>query len=382
MRTGQLVKRGDRKWLVRVPTGRDGKSGRRVYHNHTVNGTKKDAERYLHDALRKRDLGTLVEPARVSVGEFLDRWLEEAVRPRVRTRTAADYAFLLDRYIRPHLGAHRLDHLAPVDVQEAVNALGSAGLSPKTVRHAHGVLLAALNQAMRWEMLTRNVAALVELPRLEARKMRALSREEADAFRGAIAGTRWEALFLLLLATGMRPSEALALGWEHVDLEAGTARVVRVLPRRQKGPAPQYEEPKTARSRRTVPLSPSVVLALGAHRRIQAAEKLKAGAVYSDFGLVFASLTGGALDQQNIVARHFNPAVKRAGLAEGDRPKPRLYDLRHTHVTLSLRAGEPVHVVSARVGHASARMTLDVYAHHLPADDASAPARLEAVLFG
>jgi len=378
---GQLVKRGDRKWLVRVPLGRDGENGRRAYHNHTVNGTKKDAERYLHDALRKRDMGALIEPARVNLGEFLDRWLREAVAPRVRTRTHYEYGYLLAHYVRPYLGAHRLDHLAPVDVQEMLNALGSRGLSPKTIRHAHGVLLAALNQAVRWEMVSRNVAALVELPKMPERKMRALSREEADAFRKAIAGTRFEALFLLLLGTGMRPSEALGLGWEHVELGASRAHVHRVLPRRQKGGVPAFEATKTARSRRVVPLSPSVARALVAHRKAQAAEKLAAGPVYSDFGLVFASQTGGPLDQGNIVARHFNPALERAGLAAGDRQKVRLYDLRHTHVTLSLRAGEPVHVVSARVGHASARMTLDVYAHHLPADQGEAPERLESVLF-
>ena len=387
--SGQLVKRGDRKWLVRVPLGRDSIGGRRAYHNATVDGTKKDAERYLHAALAKRDQGTLLEPARVSLGEYLDKWLDEAAKPRIRSRTYADYRFLIDRYLRPRLGAHRLDRLAPINVQELVNALSEDGLSPKTVRHAHGVLLSALNQAMRWGMLTRNVAALVELPRLRPRELRALSTAEADRFRVAVRGTRFEALFLLLLGTGMRPSEALGLAWTDLDLEAGRATVRRVLPRDQKtgGGAPRFEEPKTARSRRVVPLSPSVVRALVAHRKRQAAEKLEAGPVYADYGLVFASLTGGALDERNVVHRHFKPAVKRAKLdeqpeSEAKRPPLRLYDLRHTHVTLSLRAGEPVHLVSARVGHASARMTLDVYAHALPADQADASARLEAVLFG
>lgn len=387
MRSGQLVKRGDRKWLVRVALGRTGADGRRAYHNHTVNGTKKDAERYLHDALRRRDLGSLVEPARVGLGEFLDRWMREAVDPRVRARTAKDYRFLIDHYIRPHLGDRRLDHLAPVDVQQTVNAWTAQGLSPKTVRHAHGVLRAAINQAVRWEMVTRNVALMAELPRMDARKPRALDRSEADRFRAAIEGTRFEALFLLLLGTGMRPSEALGLGWDHLDLEAGRARIERVLPIRQKGGIPIFEDPKTARSRRTVPLPASVTRALVAHRKAQAAQKLAAGPVYDDFGLVFASARGWALHQPSIVAKHFAPAIKRAGLdavvVDGvQKPKPRLYDLRHTHVTLSLRAGEPVHAVSARVGHASARMTLDVYAHALPSDRDDAARRVEAALFG
>ena len=389
-RTGQLIRRGDRTWLVRVPIGRDSKTTARRYHNETVHGTKRDAERVLNNALRKRDLGTLVEPARVPVGEYLDRWLEDVARPRIRERTHRDYRFLIDRYIRPYIGAQRLDRLSPADVQAMIATL-TAGerdpekperwrrrpLSPKTIRHAHAVLSTALTQAMRWEMLSRNVASLVELPRLRPREMRSLSREEADQFRAAIRGERFEALFLLLLGTGVRPSEALAFTWDDLDVEGARATVRRVLPRDQKG-EPRFEEPKTARSRRTVPLSPSVVRALRTHRAAQAKERLAASAVYSDNDLVFASLTGGPLDERNVVHRHFKPALRRAKLPEATR----LYDLRHCHVTLSLRAGEPVHVVSARVGHASARMTLDVYAHALPADESEAPARLEAALFG
>ena len=159
---------------------------------------------------------------------------------------------------------------------------------------------------------------------------------------------------------------------------AARATVRRVLRRDQRGGTPRFEEPKTARSRRTVPLSPSVVRALRGQPVVQAKEKLAAGAVYTDHGLVFASLTDGPLDEHNIVHRHVKPAAKRAKLPDATR----LYDLRHAHVTLSLRAREPVHVVSARVGHASARMTLDVYAHAMPADESEAPNRLEAVLFG
>jgi len=208
--------------------------------------------------------------------------------------------------------------------------------------------------------------------------MRSLSKEEADRSREAIHGERFEALFLLLLGTGARPSEALGFTWKDLDLDAARATVRRVLPRDQRGGTRRFEEPKTARSRRTVPLSPSVVRALRGQPVVQAKEKLAAGAVYTDHGLVFASLTDGPLDEHNIVHRHVKPAAKRAKLPDATR----LYDLRHAHVTLSLRAREPVHVVSARVGHASARMTLDVYAHAMPADASEAPNRLEAVLFG
>ena len=145
---GQIIKRGERTFLVRVYLGRD-ENGKRKYLNHTVHGTKKDAQAYLNQVLRDRDLGVFVEPSKKTLNEYLDEWLETAVKPRVRERTYQDYCSLLDRYIRPALGSRPLSQIGPMEIQKVYGQLTDNGLSPRTVRYAHGVLRDALQQAVR-----------------------------------------------------------------------------------------------------------------------------------------------------------------------------------------------------------------------------------------
>jgi integrase len=228
-------------------------------------------------------------------------------------------------------------------------------------------------------MIPRNPATDVELPRRRRREMRALSPAEAAGLREAVAGTRFEALFLLLIGTGLRPGEALALRWSDVDLEAGRASVRQTLSRRAKGEAVRFDEPKTPRSRRTVPLPKAVIEALRRHKAKQAEERLTLGSAYdATLELVFASETGGPVNYRNLDRRHFKAALKRAGLPE----TLRLYDLRHSFASLALAAGAHVLAVADRLGHASTKMTLDVYSHTLASVEAEATERIERTIFG
>ena len=96
---GQIISRGERTWLVRVFLGRDSQTGKRRYHNKTIRGNRKDAQKYLNGVLRDLDLGTFVEPSPMTLNNFLDQWLENAAKPRIRERTYVDYKFVLDRYV-------------------------------------------------------------------------------------------------------------------------------------------------------------------------------------------------------------------------------------------------------------------------------------------
>ena len=167
---GQIIPRGKGKWLVRVFLGRDPDTGKRRYHNHTIHGTKKDAERYRTATLREKDLGIFVEPARMSLNAYLDTWLETAAKPRVRPRTFEDYTWLLAKYVRPVLGRRGLDQIRPLDVQAVYRGMQERGLTGRTVHVTHNVLRNAFKQAVRWRMLARNPAADVELPRWEKRE--------------------------------------------------------------------------------------------------------------------------------------------------------------------------------------------------------------------
>ncbi len=373
---GQIVARGRGKWLVRVFLGRDPDTGTRRYHNRTIHGTKKDAERYLTATLREKDLGIFVEPARMSLNAYLDTWLETAAKPRLRPRTFEDYKWLFAKYVRPTLGDRSLDRIVPLDIQGLYTGMLQRGLTARTVRYVHTALSSALKQAVRWRMLSQNPGSTVELPRRVRREMQALSQDEVVLFQKAARADARGIIFTFLLASLMRPSEALALQWKDVNLAKGSVEVRRTLVRLRQ--SWHFAEPKTTRSRRTIPLPDTMTRDLREQRRLQAVRRLRLGSGYEDHDLVFATDDGRPLDLHNLTNRNFKSILKAAGLPQS----VRIYDLRHTCATLLLAAGENAKVVSERLGHAGITLTLDTYAHVLPTMQKQAAERLETLLFG
>jgi integrase len=373
---GQIIKRGENKFLVRVFLGRDAQTGKRNYLNKTIRGTKKDAQKWLNATLREIHLGVFVEPASESVNTFLDKWLEAAAKPRLRQRTYEDYQALLRRYVRDELGKLKLSTLRPLDIQRLYSKMQAQGLSARVIRYTHAVLSSALKQAVQWGLLSRNPAQLVQLPKQTKTEMQALSAEQVARFLAACTGDRYATLFAFAITTGLRPEEYFALQWKDINLEQGTVMVQRAMVRNCGG-GWSLEEPKTSRSRRTLPLPASMIRAMVEHRHAQLEERLRAGSEYQSHDFVFATETGLPLMIQNLTRRHFKPALKRAGLS----PSIRLYDLRHTCATLLLSAGENAKVVSERLGHASITLTLDTYAHVLPDMQKAAADRLERLIF-
>jgi len=374
---GQIIKRGEKNWIVRIFQGRD-ENGKRRYVNKTIHGTKKNAEKYLTAKLRDKDLGINIEPASESLDKYLEKWLESVVRSRVREATYDDYKYLLDRYVSLTLGAIKLCDIRSIDIQKVYgDMLGEKELSARTVRMTHAVLSSAMKQAVRWHMLQRNPCEFVDLPRMARKEMQALSPEEASRFLQAAREDKLGIVLSFALATGMRPEEYLALKWSDLDIHAGTATVRRTLIWR-KGGGWYFGEPKTSRSRRTIPIPRSLVGELADHRRKQAESRLKKGADYQNNDLVFASGEGTPILLRNLVRRHFQPLLTRAKLS----PTLRLYDLRHSCATLLLSAGENPKVVSERLGHASIVLTLDTYSHVLPSMQQAATEKLERILYG
>jgi integrase len=374
---GQIIKRGDKTWVVRIFQGRD-ENGKRRYINKTIHGTKKNADKYLTAKLRDKDLGINIEPASESLDKYLEKWLQTVVRSRVREATFDDYNYLLDRYVSPMLGAIKLCDIRSIDIQRIYgDMLDEKELSARTVRMTHAVLSSAMKQAVRWHMLPRNPCEFVDLPRMARKEMQALSPHEASRFLEAAKADRLGIVLSFALATGMRPQEYLALKWSDLDLQAGNATVRRTLVWR-KGGGWYSGEPKTSRSRRTIPIPKSLVSKLADHRRRQAESRLKKGADYQNNDLVFATSEGTPILLRNLVRRHFQPVLNRANLS----PIFRLYDLRHSCATLLLSAGENPKVVSERLGHASIVLTLDTYSHVLPSMQQAATEKLETILYG
>lgn len=374
---GQIIKRGDRTWLVRIFMGRDAE-GKQIFHHKTIHGTKKDAEQYRNKAIREKDLGTFIEPSPTTVDDYMKKWLETAARPRLRDNTYREYEGLLCRYVSPTLGGKRLSDVRPLDIQSLYTTMTEKNLSARTVRFTHSVLSSAFKQAVRWRMLLQNPCESVELPRKVSQEMQSLTPIEAARFLAEAASDRWAALFVLALATGLRPSEYFGLKWSDVDLEQGLVTVQRSLIwRSYKSGDWYFGEPKTPRSRRRIPLPDSVVRALIQHKRRQAEERLKEGAAYKNLDLIFATCEGQPLIRLNVIQKHFKPILERAKLPA----TLRLYDLRHTCATLLLAANENPKVVSERLGHSSITLTMDVYSHVLPDMQQGASDKLEKILF-
>lgn len=373
-RRGHVERIGPDRWRIRWYVGRSA-DGARLYQRRTVTGTKQAADRELADALKRAE-GGYVESDR-TVADLVAAWLESKQASRkVTARTLSDYRYWAAKYVLPVVGHIELRRLRFDHVQALVNGLAAEGKASETVRKPYRVLHAALAYGVKLRLLPHNPAASVELPRLDQREMHALAPVEARRLLASIVGDRHEALFAFLLGTGCRPSEAYALAWADLDLDRAIVTLLRSV-ERVRTELRVVERTKTEKSRRTLQLASGLIDSLRTHRARQATTMLEAGAGYDRAAdLVFANELGGLLDPRNVINRYFKPALARAGLS----PAIRLYDLRHSHATLLLHEGVNVKAVSVRLGHASAAMTLDRYAHALPAAEAQAVAALDAVL--
>lgn len=375
-RSGMVFEREKGAWYARV-TFTD-QSGKRRYikrRGETKSPAKEIVKQILRDLDDSGDM--VIEGNQITVNKYFDRWLSTAAKPRLSERTFQDYEDLLRRYIRPAMGNKRLSDLRPLDVQALYSDMQERGLSARTVRYTHAVLSSGLKQAIKWGLMTRNPASMAELPKQTRKEMQSLSPESAAKFLAAAVKDKWGIIFSFALVTGMRPEEYLGLQWKDVDFQSGLVTVQRTLCWRRRGGGWYFGEPKTSRSRRSIPLPYSIIGVLAEHKRHQAEKRLRMGPSYQNYDLVFNSDNGGPLLPQNLFRRHFKPILKEAGLDQSIR----MYDLRHSCATLLLASNENPKVVSERLGHASITLTLDTYSHVLPSMQKEASDKLERMLF-
>jgi integrase len=320
----------------------------------------KDVEKKLAEAMGDAAKGFVFDDENLTVGEYLDRWLSDAVRGTVRESTFSRDKYLATNHIKPSIGRIKLRNVSALHLQGLYRDRLDSGLSGSTVQKMHHVLHKALSQAVRWNLIPRNPADSVKAPTASTKEMHPLSAPEARQLLEAAgeAGDRLEALYVLAVHTGMRRGELLGLKWDDVDLDGSTVRVRRTLTR--KGTGYVLGEPKTKKSRRTVRLTQRAVDALRSHRRRQLEEKLAAGR-YEDSGLVFAGEGGGLINPSNLRQRSFLPLLERAGL-----PQITFHDLRHTCASLLFQKNIHPKFVQELLGHASVSITLDTYSHMLP----------------
>lgn len=366
----QVVNRGKNVWLVRIYMGKDAVTGKRIYHNKTIHGSKKDANSYITEISYQVNTNTYIEPSKQTLTEYLNDWLETAAKPRLSLKTFVGYDNMLRTHIMPTLGHCQISKLTPLDIQRVFNNMQGKGLTRST-EYTRIILRNALQQAVKWRILAQNPAQDIELAPRRKKEMSVLTKAQAIKLLEVSKNNKWGLLFELLLVTGLRPSEALGLKWSDItdgkiSVQRGLIRVKDIW---------QLKEPKTPRSRRVVPLPVSTYKALRVYRKQQLEQRL-AAVSYNDMDLIFASDNGEPLHGDYILKRFFHPLLKKAEL-----PKIRLYDLRHTCATLLLAAGTNPKIVSERLGHASITLTLDTYSHVLPDMQQEAVYTLEKMLY-
>lgn len=366
---GHIVQRSKGTYSIKVSLGKDAATGKYKSKWFTVEGSKKDAEKRLSEILHQLDTGTYIQPGKVKVSEYLNKWLADYAKPNLSPRTVEGYEYILTRHISPALGNLHLTQLKPEHLQRYYSEKRAAGLSAQSVRHHHTVLHKALKTAMEWELINRNVADAVQCPRASQPDIQTWNEQEVTQFLEAAKDTQYYPLFYTALFTGMRRSELLALRWQDVDLILGEIQVCRSLHVLIGGKV-VLRSPKTKTGKRTVALPPSAYLVLAEHRQQREAEALLLGTTLKDDDLLFGTLGKPLLP--NTVSHAWRKIIRHAGV------KPiRLHDARHTHASLMLKQGIHPKVVQERLGHSSIQITLDTYSHVAPGLQEAAAKRFD-----
>ena len=339
-------------WKLRVSAGRK-PSGKRWEPKETFRGPRRDAERRLTEMQRASDAGTLADPGRMLLGDFLADYVAHA---DIRDRTRLRYQQLLRKHVAPAIG---LTPLAKVDarhVRAVMRSMAEAGLSDTTRLQTYAVIRAAFRAGISDGTVATNPVARVRPPKRKDPELSIPSWAEVIRIIEASDGTM-RLVFTLLATTGARRSEILGLRWRETDLNAGALTITRTA--QVSGTTVVFAEAtKSKGSRRTIPLPASTVAALRTYRARQSERRLMLGDAWQDNDLVLDRGDGQPM-HPDVVSRHFQRLARRLGLGA------RLHDLRHAHATHLLLSGVPVSVVSERLGHADPGFTLRTYGHVL-----------------
>ncbi len=354
---GTIYQRIDGRWTgAAYVFNRDGGRQRRQVYGRT----RAEAAGKVTDLLKSNREHRPAAVIRVTVEQFGKDWVSRLAMSGLKPATVSNYGWILQRYVYAEIGSVRVVSLTPQHVRDLLAATAAKGVSPRTVQLTRAVLRSMLADAEREEVVHRNVAALVKGPRVERQEVVPWNVDQAMRFLASVRGHRLGPLFSVGVALGLRKGELLALRWDDVDLLGATLRVQRTVQRLGSGVGLVVGSPKTARSRRTIPLPEMCVSALMGHRERQEIEQVDAGESWQDLGLVFASTVGTVIEPRNL-NRLLDQLSAQAGV-----PRIRFHDLRHTCASLLLAQGVSPRVVMEMLGHSQMSMTTDLYGHVMP----------------
>ncbi len=369
---GTLFQRkSDLLWIGRLPVGYNPDGSVKYL---KFSGKKQaDVREKMDKAKTEVRTNTYVEPNKITLGEWLDTWLNITIKESVKNTTWLSYKGIIEKHIIPEIGGYKLLQLQTANLQKLYNdklnggrvdkrKVGGkmvnkdGGLSPKTIRYMHTIIHSALKQAVNEKVMQVNAADHVKLPKNPKKEMKTLAVKDISTFLDAAKTSRYYSAFLLDLYTGLRRGELLGIRWKDCDLKNGKITVVQQLV--YEGGKHVIRELKTERSQnRVISIPEEMVQELKDYKKRQAEERKSLGLSEIYDGLVFTSETGTFVQTRNF-DRCFKAILKKAKLEE-----IRIHDLRHTFALLSLQAGADIKTLQNDLGHESIQTTLDKYGH-------------------
>jgi integrase len=368
---GHIRERSAGRWAIVIDVP-DPQTGKRRRKWHSFKGTKREAQVESARLIASIQGGSYLEPSKISLSSFLESWLDH-VKSQVSPRSHERYSELVRKNIVPLIGAVPLTKLKPAHVSAAYSKAltkgrrdGKGGLAPTTVLYMHRLIKKALGQAVRWELLSRNIADAVDPPKIERSALTTYDMAQTVELLKELKGTRLRLPVLLGVMCGLRRGEIIALRWRNIDLAAGQMSVVESAEQTARGV--RYKPPKSGRGR-TLALSATVVSELRQHRLNQAEELLKLGVRQTNATFVYTRQDGTPVQPRSLSQMWASCSTRL--------PRIRFHDLRHAHATHMLSAGVHPKVASERLGHSKVGITLDLYSHVLPGMQEDAAARVD-----
>ena len=368
---GHIRERSPGRWAI-VLDHHDPMTGRRKRRWHSFKGTKRQAQVRCAELVAELQSGTAIDPNKVALGQFLDRfetdWIANHVSPHSRER----YGYVLN-HARQHLGGHLLQKLRPADIAAFYATLAREGLAPRTIRLIHTVLHRALGQAKIWGVIRDNPADFAKPPKMPDQETSMLQPDQAAALLECLRGNPLYLLVSLALGTGMRRNEMFGLRWKDIDLDAGRLTIEQAL-EETRAYGIRVKGPKTKHGKRTVSLPAHVVAELRVHWRAQQEQRLAMGLGKAPANSPVFATPEGTYQSPNALSKAWPRIMAGIGM-----PAVTLHSLRHTHASMLIASGVDILTISRRLGHSSPTITLGVYGHLIHGTDDRAAQVMDAV---
>lgn len=365
-------------WQITIELPKDPITGKRIRKYKTVEGTKKEAERAMHEYIRELEKGYYVTDSKITINEWIDTWLDVYITPNVSPTTLSRYQGMIKRYIKPIIGSMQVQNLNTLAVQAWVNGLKTSPSSGKpmaaaTIKHAYHVLKGSMDKAVLAGIISRTPCAGIMLPKGQKKAAVIYNEAQIQQLIGAAKGTEMELVIDMELCLGLRRGELLGLWWQDIDWDKKQVHIVRN--RVVVNGKSVVKEPKTANSVRIIDMPDQLVQKLRKHKLTCTGNRMRLGSAYIDSDYIIVHPDGRPIYPEYL-SQMLTKLQKKANL-----PQCRFHDLRHLCATIMLLQGVNVKVAQERLGHKDISTTMNIYSHVLPSSARDAAEKIGSLVF-